>query len=386
MIKKILIFSTAYYPFVGGAEIAIKEITDMLSNDFNFDLITAKFDRNLPSVEKIGAVTVYRVGFGRPMLDKLLLPFIGALKVWKLQKEHNYSCFWGMMVTFGTGAGYLYNLTRFILRKSEVPIILTLQEGDSDNHLRYRWAGLINLSWKLALKRTSFLTAISNFLLNRAVSMGYDGDRALIPNGVNINIFSRVFSEEEKEKIKNKLGKKARDIFLVTSSRLVKKNAVDDVITALGYMPERISLIIIGKGEEGYCLQEQANKLGLSNRVKFLGFIPQDDIPKYFSVCDIFVRPSRSEGFGNSFIEAMASSLPVIATPVGGIVDFIDDKETGIFCSPDNPKSIADAVRVIVDDNNLKEHIINNALDRVKMRYSWDFIAQEMKEMVFDKI
>ena len=77
--KKILIFSTSYYPFVGGAEVAIKEITDRVSG-VDFDIITGRFDFKLPKNEKIGNVNVYRVGFGFKTLDKLLLPFFGAIK------------------------------------------------------------------------------------------------------------------------------------------------------------------------------------------------------------------------------------------------------------------------------------------------------------------
>jgi len=61
--KKILIFSTAYCPFVGGAEVAVKEITDRLGEDFEFDMITARLDNSLPRYEKIGNVDVHRVGF-----------------------------------------------------------------------------------------------------------------------------------------------------------------------------------------------------------------------------------------------------------------------------------------------------------------------------------
>ncbi|MCG2695311.1 hypothetical protein L6261_04530, partial [Candidatus Parcubacteria bacterium] len=60
--KKILIFSTVYYPFVGGAEVAIKEITDRIG-DIEFDMVTLRFDKNLPKFEKIGNVNVYRIGF-----------------------------------------------------------------------------------------------------------------------------------------------------------------------------------------------------------------------------------------------------------------------------------------------------------------------------------
>ena len=62
--KRVLIFSTAYLPFVGGAEVAVKEITDRLSSDFSFVLITARLKPDLPEYEKIGAVEVHRIGQG----------------------------------------------------------------------------------------------------------------------------------------------------------------------------------------------------------------------------------------------------------------------------------------------------------------------------------
>ena len=289
------------------------------------------------------------------------------------------------MVTFGSGAGFLFNIFRKLMGKKKIPMILTLQEGDSETHLKYKWAGLIALSWKLALWQTDILTGISNFLLNRANKNGYRGQSSLIPNGVDLKIFSGQVKESERNEIKNKLGKKDEEVFLVTSGRLTKKNAIDDIISSLVYLPEKISLIIIGKGEEGYNLQKQARDLKVSHRVKFVGFIPYADIPIYLSICDIFIRPSRSEGFGNSFIEAMAVGLPVIATPVGGIPDFVQDRETGLFVSPDSPQGIKGAVLALLGDNSLKEHITQKAKKMVFERYSWDHIAPKMKA-VFDRV
>jgi glycosyltransferase involved in cell wall biosynthesis len=382
---KILIFSTAYYPFIGGAEVAVKEISYRLAGDFEFDLITARLKKDLPSVEKIGNVNVYRVGFGSPLFDKLILPFRGALLAYKLNKKSNYFCLWGIMVTFGSGAGYLFNILQILTGRKRVPIILTLQEGDSENHLQYRWFGLIALSWKLSLWQTDFLTGISNFLLNRAKKNGYKGKFALIPNGVDLSIFSQEIGSEIKNDFIKRLNKKPDDIFLVTSGRLAYKNAVDDVISALVNLPSNIHFVIIGKGIDGQKLQKEANDLGVSSRVKFVGFVPYADIPKYFSVCDIFIRPSRSEGFGNSFIEAMASGLPVIATPVGGITDFIDDKETGVFCSPDSPVSIVRAVNLLLENETLRKRIISKAYIMVHERYGWDNVASKMKD-VFKQI
>ena len=109
------------------------------------------------------------------------------------------------------------------------------------------------------------------------------------------------------------------------------------------------------------------------------------EIPDYLSVCDVFIRPSRSEGFGNSFIEAMAAKIPVIATPVGGIVDFLDDNETGIFCAPNNPQSIARSVKLIMENKDLVDKIVSNSYKMVTQRYSWDHVSEKMKG-VFDKV
>jgi glycosyltransferase involved in cell wall biosynthesis len=383
--KKVLIFSTAYFPFVGGAEISVKEITDRLSNEFDFDLITARFNKDLPRFEKIGSVNVYRLGSGKKLFDKVFLPFRGAILSYKLSKSKNYYCFWGIMATFGSGAGYICNIFRKITGKKKVPMVLTLQEGDSENHLNYRWFGLIALSWKLALRQTNVLTGLSGFLIKRARKSGFKGEAVLVPNGVDLALFTKEIDEQTKNRIKKDLGKNENDVFLVTTSRLNHKNAVDDVIRSLKLLPENISFIVIGKGEDGFKLQKLADTLGVADRVKFLGFIPYQDLPAHLSVCDIFVRPSRSEGFGNSFIEAMAIGLPVIATPVGGIPDFIDDRLTGLFCAPDSPQSIAKSVETILGDKELVEGILRRAKERVVERYNWDQIAKEMKK-VFDML
>jgi len=384
--RRILIFSTAYYPFIGGAEVAIKEITDRLGKHFEFDLITSRFDKKLPLVETIGNVRVYRVGVGSHLRDKLTLPFWGAYRAVKLLQHERYFCFWGVMVTFGSGAGFVANIFRMMTGKKKIPMVLSLQEGDSESHLRYRWGGLIGLSWWLALRNTDFLTGLSTFLLHRAERIGYAGRSMLIPNGVDVKVFSRKILVRDREEMRNRLQKKDTEVFLVTTSRLTRKNAVDDIISALTFLPAHVTLLVIGRGEEGPKLSELAHKLGVKDRVKFIGFVPQREIPTYFSVCDIFVRPSRSEGFGNSFIEAMAAGLPVIATPVGGIPDFIDDKETGLFCAPDNPKSLAQAVSILLDDNALRAKIIAKARERVLARYSWEHIAEKLKTSVFDVI
>lgn len=377
MASRVLIFSTSYFPLVGGAEIAVKEITDRLP-EIEFDLITAKQKPDLVDVEKIGNVTVYRLGFGYVLLDKMLVPYLGALKTLKLQKSRKYDAYWCIMATFASGAAYIANWFQ-----KRVPIILTLQEGDSEDWLRHRWMGLIDLSWRMALARTQVLTAISNYLLERAKRLGYKNQAELIPNGVDVEKFENVLSHT-KDKDKT---------ILITTSRLVEKNAVGDIIEAMKFLPETVSLKIIGSGPLEKSLQLTASSLQLQSRIQFLGHIPYEEIPKHLHEADIFVRPSLSEGFGNSFIEAMAAGLPVIATPVGGIVDFLQDPSntsgqvaTGLFVEPKSPRLIAFQVQKLINDRVLYDKIVINAKRMVQTKYDWNLVAREMKERVFDQI
>src|SRR6185369_13536466 len=103
-------------------------------------LITVRLKKDLPRVEKIGNVMVYRIGNGWTKFDKITFPFRGAVLAWRLQKIKNYFCFWGIMVTFASGAAYICNIARVLTGKRKIPMVLTLQEGDSEDHLRYKWA------------------------------------------------------------------------------------------------------------------------------------------------------------------------------------------------------------------------------------------------------
>ncbi len=378
--KKILIFSTAYLPFVGGAEVSIKETSDRLPQ-YEYHLITARFRSSLPPFERVGNIMVHRIGPGIPLVDKLLLPFFGGYTALRLSLTHSYSLFWVVMISFSGGAAYIANIVRRILRKSWIPIVLTLQEGDSEEHLQYRWAGLLYFSSKLALRYADAVTALSQFLLSRAERLGCTSKTFLVPNGVDINLFSQEVPASKKEKLLAEYTKKPGDIFLITVSRLVRKNAVDDCIRALTFLPQHVHLLVVGVGADRLMLETLVKTLGLSERVHFVGFVSHPDLPAYFAISDVFVRPSRSEGFGNSFIEAMAAGLPVVATPVGGIPDFVDDKETGVFCAPDNPKSVAEAVMYIVDHDHDRAVMVRNAYTRVTERYSWENVAERMNEV-----
>lgn len=395
--RRILIFSFAYYPrFVGGAEVAVKEITDRISPaEIEFDMVTLRLDSRLPAFERIGNVNVYRVGYSTRHefstdslpwylnLNKYLFLITGVKKAMALNKARKYDATWSLMATYSSFAAVIFKLL-----KPRVPFIFTLQDGDPIPYIKRRGLPLYPL-FKMMFTRADHIQTISKYLADWAKDMGAKCPITVVPNAVDFELFSKPLLPAEAESLKDKLGKKEGDIFLVTASRLVVKNAIGDVIAALRYLPANVKFLILGQGYQETMLREQAAQLASPHealndaRVKFLGFVPHAEMPPYLHISDIFIRPSLSEGFGNSFIEAMAAGIPVIATPVGGIVDFLIDGETGLFCEVNNPRSIAQKVEKLIKDRESRDYIVERAMEMVKGRYQWDQIAGDM-DKIFD--
>ena len=106
-----------------------------------------------------------------------------------------------------------------------------------------------------------------------------------------------------------------------------------------------------------------------------------NELPQYLAASDAFVRPSLSEGLGISFLEAMAAGLPVIATPVGGIPDFLKDGITGLVCEVSNPVSIADCVKRLMSNPNLRQELSKWAREAIVERYSWTKVVGDISEV-----
>jgi len=149
---------------------------------------------------------------------------------------------------------------------------------------------------------------------------------------------------------------------------------------------------MIGDGPEKNALQTLAKELNVSDRIHFHPYVPIENIPNYLKASDIFIRPSRSEGTGNSFVEAMAAGLPVIATQEEGIADFLFDAKrdhnketTGWAVDKDSPEQIAEAVKDIIAHPEQVEIVKMNAKKLVLENYDWDIIANKMRKL-FDQI
>lgn len=388
--KKVLIFSLAYYPsFVSGAEAAIKEITDRISpDDIEFHLITLLFDTGAPREERIGNTLVHRVGFGGAYLSKILFIPLAAMKAKKLDEAHHFDAVWSMMTYMLLPAVF----ARFL--GVSAPRVLTLQDGDPYEKVFER-PFILPLTPLLdyGFKTTGVIQVISHYLATWPPRRGYKGLIVLINNGANPRDLKQSVTPEEIESVKQKLEKKPGEIFLVNTSRLVHQKANDDTIRALTMLPENIRLILVGDGGDRPMLEALTKELGLDRRVTFVGAVDRSLVSAYRMASDIFVAPSRSEGLGNAFLSGMASRLPMVLTQEGGIADYLFDEKrnpdkeaTGWAVDKDSPEQIAAAVTDIITNPEKVRRITTTARKMVEEKYDWDMIARQMRERVFVKV
>jgi glycosyltransferase involved in cell wall biosynthesis len=401
MARKILIFDLNYYPdHVGGAEVAVKEITDRISpEDYEFHMVCLGYDSKLPKESLEGNVHVHRIGFRRPNVkledlykaplhyNKHIYLFLAPLKAYFLHRKYKFDASWAMMAH---PCGVPQAI--FGILAPKVPRVLTLQEGDPPEYMEKLYRPIWPL-FKRAFTKASMIQVISHFLEKWARDMGYQGDIVFIPNGASTQSAGARADELVLAGLREEVGKKEGEVLLISVSRLVYKNAVDDIIRALVHLPAHIKLLVVGGGEGEEQLTALAHELQVSDRIVFTGHVDRTMTALYRQISDIFIRPSRSEGFGNSFASSMVMRLPVIATQEGGIADFLFDKDrdpdktpTGFAVDKDAPEQIAKQVEYILAHPEEVRATAENAYQMVTTTYSWDYIGKHMKEQVFDKV
>lgn len=384
---RVAVFTLGYLPsFVGGAEIAIREIAERLSGRFDFDIYCARFDSSEPAVENFGASRVIRVGRGwrgarpgqaggpRGALLKIAFPALAARAALRRHRETPYAVLWGVMAAFGGVAARLF-LARVPKGGARPRFLLTLQEGTPPEEIA-RKARLIRPLYASVFRAADRAQAISRYLANWARGWGATCPIDVVPNGANVAAFASARPDPE---LRARLNVPAGSFLVGTASRLARKNGVDTLIDSVA-RTEGVALAIFGDGPDRHALEDLARARGVADRVRFAGEVAPEELPSLLRACDAFARLSRSEGFGNAFVEAMAAGIPVVATGVGGIVDFARDGENALVVPPEDAASASSAIARLRDDGALRSKLVLEGAATAS-RYDWNDVAARMGDI-----
>ncbi len=372
MPPRVCILCHAYHPWWGGAEIAVREIVRRLSPRWEFSLLTARLQES-PARETVEGLPVRRIG-PPGTVGKYAYSLL-APRVFRETMAEKTDIVWAVLESHAGIAGW-----RVKNSFPHIPYVLTLQSGDSEAFWKLRTAWW-RPWYKNVFTAPDHIQAISSYLADRARAYGYEGDISLIPNGVDVDIFSPHSVKATKESIRRREGIPENATVIVSTSRLVHKNGIDILIQSLAHLPPSFVLALVGEGKDEKLLRRLAVRAQVQKRVFFLGGKPHRQLPEFLFFADVFARPARSEGLGNSFLEAMAMRIPVVGTEVGGIPDFLKQRETGMVCRTEDPKSCASAIEEIARDPSLREKVVSRAEQVVRDRYTWNAVADQMDSL-----
>jgi glycosyltransferase involved in cell wall biosynthesis len=190
------------------------------------------------------------------------------------------------------------------------------------------------------------------------------GKLCVIYNGIDTSVFLRPRSE----RLRQQFGWAEEEIIIGSLGNIRPAKGYDFLLRAAALLqesPHRYRFVIAGQGKGGLYdgLLQLRKELGLEDRVLFLGFI--DDAAEFLSNLDLFLSTSISEGLPLSAIQAMVAGLPLVATRCGGYEELVADRENGVLVDVGDPRAIADALELLVNDVGLQDKLAQQARKHV---------------------
>jgi len=316
---RICLVSKGFPPAVGGAETYARELADGLAErGHDVDVYTQWHEDVAETVDVHENVTVYRITKARRRLVTFETLWF-SLQVRRAVDLAQYDVVHGTLMPASMVA-----VTPFA--NLDVPVVLTSHgtslgelgavalETPADYLLKFLFHPMnVAMDWT-AGRDADAIIAISEHAEHQLVERyGFDADRVhLIPHGVDTD---RFYPREERHPAVD-----PEKTTLLYVGRLGARKGLDLALRALARVDDPdLEFLIAGTGRHEEYLRNLARELGIVNRVRFLGYVPDDELPVLYSSSDVFVLPSRYEGFGLVALEAMACGTPVIGADAGGI-------------------------------------------------------------------
>ena len=204
------------------------------------------------------------------------------------------------------------------------------------------------------------MLAVSAAMKADMAALGMPADRITVHyTGIDKN----AFTVRDRDAAKAALA--IRGPLIVSVGALIPRKGQGFVIDALPLLPE-VTLVLIGKGEDEAALKAKAEELGVADRVRVMGALPQAVIADWLAAADAMVLPSASEGLANAWVEALACGTPVVTCDVGGARELLDRPEAGVLVER-NGEQIASAVRGLIERPPARD-----AVAATVDRFSWD--------------
>jgi glycosyltransferase involved in cell wall biosynthesis len=212
------------------------------------------------------------------------------------------------------------------------------------------------------------------------------GKTELIHGAVDIDKFRPA---SDKIAIRQRLHLPADRVIIFTVRNLVARMGLENLLLAIKELSRRapdLFLIVGGEGPLGSVLRDLVHRENIADHVRFAGFIPEEELPSYYQMADLFVLPTRElEGFGLVTLESLASGVPVVGTPVGGTVEILGQFDPKFIFKDTTPSSMAaliwDCYQEIIKSPLRWEDVLMRCRQFVEKNYSWEASVDALENL-----
>ncbi|APR82234.1 Glycosyltransferase [Minicystis rosea] len=237
--------------------------------------------------------------------------------------------------------------------------------------------GIIRMGSAFEWPLVDAFAAVSGETAKHCGDIGYRGTPEVVHNGVSFAPARR-----DRADVRADLGIGGRVVGINVASFFPVK-AQDVLVRAAAVLKRAsvpVTLLFLGEGAARASVEDLAHGLGLGpTEVRFLGF--RNDIPDLLAASDLFVLPSRGEGFPMSILEAMSHRLPIVCTPVGGNPELVTEGEHGRLVPVDDPGALAAAIGALVEDEDLRRKLGDAGHARVTSEFTFERTTDKYEAM-----
>jgi glycosyltransferase involved in cell wall biosynthesis len=383
---------------IGGAErVLYEQTTRLVRRGHNVFIMTRRLPGHDKNYECIQGVSEYRYNCSKRNAILFLFSTLkNSKKLFeKLQHSVKFDCI-NLYQPFSAFGVVRSPLSKHI-KKNYVCFSLSFEEYISRNKKfggpLKRWFYNLNIfvrKWleKKNLKNSDQIIVLSEYTKTTLWSAHKLplNNVSIVPGGVDLE---RFIPAPDSLEIRRNLNMPNNRIILFTVRNLVQRMGLENLINAIKIVIKNvpdISLIIGGDGVLKSELIKLSRKLNLKGYIKFAGFIPEKQLPDYYNMADLFVLPTKElEGFGLVTLEALASGLPVVGTPVGGTEEILGKFDSRFVFKGTDPESMAELITE-------KCHLIKHSPQRwreisyrcrryVEDNYSWEKNLDTFEEL-----
>jgi glycosyltransferase involved in cell wall biosynthesis len=346
----------------GAQENTYLTVKNQMSRGFEVALITGSVGKNEKKLKhSLDGINLFFI----PELVREINPVkdvIAFLKILRILQKGRYE----VVHTHISKAGVL---GRIAAKAAGVPAVVHTPHGNVFyGYFSKLHTGIFVLIERMLISCTDRIITITENCKNEYISrsIGRDSKYVMIPSGVEEERYDRTMFQREKI-FRKQMGIPENAFLAGCAARLVPIKGIKYLIEGMKFLDDSFYLAIAGDGEERDTLESLVRERGLDKRVIFLGMLK--DIRQFLSELDVFVLPSLNEGMGRVLVEASLMGVPCVGSDVGGIPNVIIDGETGFLVPPKDGKKIAERLKYIKQNSELKEIIGKKAREYVKEKF-----------------